>query len=119
MHSMIFTNLLLIAAITTYDAWTVSPTDRPQDRLVIDPASASPIGNDMAAVEFDYHQDGRLTMHRTLSISGCTRRAGTITLIDDDADFGIQHWSASNNHTYDLLAVRGCLAIQLKQKNRI
>lgn len=117
---MIFTTLLLISAAATYDPWTVSPTDSPQDRLVIDPASATLMRRDEVAVEIDYYQGDQLTMRRTLSVTGCARLAGTIALVDDDAGFGVQHWTANNSHTYDLLAVRACSAIRLKQeKNSI
>jgi hypothetical protein len=115
--------LVLIAAVAmntaaaSYDPWVVDSIDNPGDTMAVDPSSAALEGNGKVKVDFDYFQNGKHVTRRTLSVTGCNRQSGTIALIDDDADFGLQHWVAAGNRSYDLLSVRACNAARLKQES--
>lgn len=117
-------SLMLIAAATmaaagaTYDPWIVYSTERDGDTMVIDPITAASDSGDGIEVEFDYFQGDKHVMRSTLSVTGCRRMRGKITLLNEDSDFGTQSWSAQGEHSYDLLAVRACNAAALKQKNQ-
>jgi hypothetical protein len=110
---------VMTAAAATYDPWTVDSTVRQGDSMVIDPSTAKPVAHGAVEVDFDYFQGNTLVDRFTLSVTGCNKLGGTVTLLNQDSGFGIQNWTATGDHSYDLLAVRACNAAALKHQSNI